>query len=233
MKNTDFSLRRITITGLMTGMLLLGTAPTQRANAIGIWQIVKEAIIKVIKAIDLAVQRVQNQTIRLQHIQKEIENTMVKLKLREIAEWGEKQRKLFQTYYDELWKVKRIIAYYKRIKSIVDNQLLLVQEYKRAYALVGNDKNFNPNELIYIYDVYTGILEESAKNIEELMIVVQSFSTQMSDAARLELIAQTDNAVSKNLSHLRRFTNQNIMLSVERAKEADEQESIKAYYGIQ
>lgn len=232
MKNTSIPFRKITMTGLLSLALLLGPAPFQQANAIGIWQIIKEAIIKVIKAIDLAVQRVQNQTIRLQHIQKAIENEMAKLKLKKIAEWGEKQRKLFQTYYDELWKVKRVIAYYKRIKSIVDNQLQLVQEYKRAYTLVSNDKNFNSKELIYIYDVYTGILEESAKNIEELSIIVQSFSTQMSDAARLELIAQVDVAVNKNLSHLRRFTNQNIILSVERANDKQEQETIRSYYGL-
>ncbi|MBZ4188940.1 conjugal transfer protein TraI [Niabella sp. 3A5MI-3] len=217
---------------MLTVLLLLGSAPIQQANAIGIWQIIKEAIVKVIKAIDLAVQRVQNQTIRLQHIQKQIENAMAKLKLKEIAEWGEKQRKLFKTYYDELWKVKRTIAYYKRIRSIIENQLQLIKEYKRAYALVSNDKNFNPKELLYIFDVYTGILDESAKNIDELMLVVQSFSTQMSDASRLELIAKTDDAVSKNLSHLRRFTNQNIMLSIERSKDGQEQQTIKSYYGL-
>lgn len=226
-------LKKIIITSTFTLLLLVGSAPLQQAKAIGIWQIIKEAIVKVIKAIDLAVQRVQNQVIRLQHIQKEVENAMAKLKLKEIAEWGEKQRKLFQTYYDELWKVKRIIAYYKRIKSIVDNQLQLIQEYKRAYTLVSNDKNFNPKELVYIYDVYTGILEESAKNIDELMIVVQSFSTQMSDAARLELIAKMDAAVSRNLSHLRRFTNQNIMLSISRTKDQQEAQTIRSYYGLQ
>lgn len=219
--------------GLLSVVLLLGSAPIQQANAIGIWQIIKEAIVKVIKAIDLAVQRVQNQTIRLQHIQKEIENAMAKLKLKEIAEWGEKQRKLFKTYYDELWKVKRTIAYYKRIRSIVENQLQLIKEYKRAYTLVSNDKNFNPKELLYIFDVYTGILNESAKNIDELMLVVQSFSTQMSDAPRLELIAKTDEAISKNLSHLRQFTNQNIMLSIERSRDGQEEQTIKSYYGLQ
>lgn len=219
--------------GLLTSLLVVGSAPLQQANAIGIWQIIKEAIVKVIKAIDLAVQRVQNQTIRLQHMQKEIENAMSKLKLKEISEWSEKQRKLFNTYYDELWKVKRAIAYYKRIKSIVDNQLLLVREYKRAYSLVSQDKHFTSRELMYMFDVYTGILDESAKNIDELMLVVQSFSTQMSDAARLELIARTDVAVSKNLSHLRQFTNQNIMLSIERSRDEQEQQTMKLYYGIQ
>ncbi|WP_300601946.1 conjugal transfer protein TraI [Niabella sp.] len=227
------SYKKTLLTGMLTGLLLFGGAPFQQASAIGIWQIIKEAIVKVIKAIDLAVQRVQNQTIQLQHIQKEIENAMAKLKLKEIAEWSEKQRKLFKTYYDELWKVKKIIAYYKRIKSITDNQLQLIKEYKRAYALISNDKNFKPKELIYIFDVYTGILDESAKNIDELMIIVQSFSSQMSDAARLELIAKTDTEVSKNLSHLRRFTNQNILLSIERTKDKQEQQTIKTYYGLQ
>lgn len=226
-------LKKTMITVLLTGCLLLGTAPLRQANALPIWQIIKEAIVKVIKAVDLAVQRVQNQTIRLQNVQKEIENAMAKLKLKEIANWGEKQQKLFQSYYDELWKVKRTIAYYKRIKDIISNQARLIDELKRAYSLFWNDKHFRTEEIMHIYDVYTGILEESTKNIDALMLVVQSFSTQMSDAARLEMIAKLDDAINKNLSHLRRFTTQNIMLSIERAKDQQEQQTIKSYYNLQ
>lgn len=227
------ALKKTILAGFITATLLLGSAPLQQAKAFAILEIIKAAIVKVIKAVDLAIQRAQNQTIKLQNLQKEIENTMSKLKLKEIAEWGEKQRELFKTYYDELWKVKTTIAYYKRIKDITANQVRIVEEYKRAYGLIKQDKHFRPNELLYIYDVYTGILEESVKNIDQLMLVVNSFTTQMSDAKRLELIAKADEDIQHNLSSLRRFTNQNIMLSIERSRDEQEQQIMKSYYGIE
>lgn len=227
------SLKKKIITGLLAGLLLFGPAPLQAQTPFPIAQIIKAAVVKVIKAVDLAIQRLQNQTIRLQHLQKEIENAMSKLKLKEIAEWGDKQRALFKTYYDELWKVKAAIAYYKRVKDIATNQVQIVKEYKRAYALIKQDKHFTPNELLYIQDVYSGILAESVKNADQLLLVINSFATQMPDSERLKLIAQADENITKNLSHLRQFTNQNIMLSIERSRDEQEQAILKSYYGLQ
>src|SRR5450631_3079284 len=46
--------------------------------------IIKEGVTKVIKAVDLQVQRIQTATIGLQEVQKEVENTMSALRLDEI-----------------------------------------------------------------------------------------------------------------------------------------------------
>src|SRR5690242_2473595 len=76
-----------------------------------ITEVIKAAIVKVIKAVDLKIQRLQNETIWLQNAQKVMENTLSKLRLQEIAEWSEKQRVLYADYFDELYKVKNFIAY--------------------------------------------------------------------------------------------------------------------------
>lgn len=70
--------------------------PVQQANAqIPIAEIIKQAITKVIKAVDLKIQRLQNKTIWLQNAQKTLENKMSELKLTEIKDWVEKLRKLY------------------------------------------------------------------------------------------------------------------------------------------
>ena len=56
--------------------------------------IIKEGIKKVIKAVDLQIQRQQNKIIWLQNAQKTLENTLSKTKLKEISDWVEKQRTL-------------------------------------------------------------------------------------------------------------------------------------------
>jgi len=197
-----------------------------------IWTVIQAAAKKVIKAMDLAIQRLQNQTIALQNAQKAIENTMSKLKLNEISGWVEAQRKQYEQYYNELWKVRSAIAYYRRIKEIVSRQVDLVGEYRRAFALFKKDKHFTPQEIAFMGAVYDGILDESLKNIDELFLVVNSFTTEMSDAGRLELIARAANKVDDNFMDLKSFNNSNALLSVQRARDETEIRQLKTLYDL-
>jgi len=64
--------------------------------------------------------------------------------------------------------VKSIITYYQRIKDITKKQTRLVQEYERAWNLLQQDTHFKDNEIKYMKRVYSGILEESVKNIDQI-----------------------------------------------------------------
>ena len=208
----------------------LSMAPIQQSHAqIGI---INEILIKIIKAIDLAVQKIQNKTIWLQNAQKALENSMSKLKLDEISGWVEKQRTLYKDYFEELQKVKNIIAYYQRIKDLTQKNILLVDAYKKAFALFKQDQHFTAAEIAYMEKVYSGILEQSAKNIDQIFIVINSFSTQMSDAKRLEIIDGAAEQVEKNYADLVQFNTQNKLLSLQRSKDQQDIDVVRALYGI-
>src|SRR5436190_19444363 len=119
-----------------------------------IMEIIKAGVKKVIKAVDLKIQRLQNKTIWLQNAQKTLENTMSKLRLDEIGDWVEKQRKLYADYFDELHKVKTVLTYYQRVRDIIEQQIQIVNEYKAAWALFKQDKHFTADELDYMFGVY-------------------------------------------------------------------------------
>lgn len=195
--------------------------------------IIKQGIVKVIKAVDLKIQRLQNETIWLQNAQKVIENAMSKVKLDEITGWVERQRTLYQDYFDELWRVKSILADYHRIKDISEKQIRLVEEYKRAWALLRQDRHFTPDELLYMGQVYAGILNECAKNLDRLILVIHSFSTQMSDAGRLEMINLAADGMERTSNDLNTFNQQNILLSLQRAKSLNDVDAVKQLYGLQ
>ncbi|QTE41558.1 conjugal transfer protein TraI [Mucilaginibacter rubeus] len=197
-----------------------------------IGQVLGETVGRVIRAIDLQVQRMQNQTIWLQNAQKALENQLSKLKLTEISDWSQKQKDLYDGYYKELWQVKSIIAYYERIKDITTKQAALVSQYNNAWNLLKQDKHFNAEELTYMQSVYSGILQESVKNLDEILVVINSFKTQMSDAKRLELIDKAADRVDTNCSDLKQFNNQNYLLSIQRARDENEVSTLKRYYGI-
>ncbi|MDC7217734.1 MAG: hypothetical protein PQJ28_01780 [Spirochaetales bacterium] len=208
--------------------------PVQQANAtpIAILEIIKAGIKKVIKAVDLKIQRLQNKTIWLQNAQKTLENTLSKLKLDEISEWTEKQKEQYREYYEELAKVKAIISYYQRIRDITQKQVRLVNEYQHAWQLIQQDDHFTSDEIEYMSEVYSGILEESLNNIDQITLIVQSFTTTMSDAKRLEIINNAADQVDANYDDLMRFNQQNILLSLSRAKTSIEVQTVKKLYGL-
>lgn len=215
--------------------ICLVTAPNQKAEAaIPAWivTLIKKGVAKVLKAIDLMIQRLQNKTIWLQNLQKTIENKLSQFKLKEIARWTDEQRKLYKQYYDDLWKVKNTIATYKRIHFIVQRQKQIVEQYQFTWKMINQDKHFSKSEIDYMYHVYTGILDESVYNLDQLLLVINSFRSQMSDAKRLEIINNTSERVEQNYADLQQFNNQNVQLSLNRAKDQHEIESIKKLYGL-
>lgn len=216
---------------VMVASFIIG--PVQRSEAqIGIAEVIKAGVKRVIKAVDLKIQRLQNKTIWLQNAQKTLENAMAKLKLDEIANWVNKKKELYENYYQELWKVKMIITYYSEIKDISEKQVKLIQEYQQAWKLFRQDKHFTTEELNYMGEVYSGILEETEKNVDLLLLVANSFTTQMSDAERLKLIHEASRKVDQNYNDLTLFNQQNMIISLQRAKTENDLEVVKQSYDL-
>jgi len=215
-------------------IVLMVSLPIGQANAqVAILEVIKAGVKKVVKAVDLKIQRMQNETIWLQNAQKVMENQLSKLKLTEISNWTERQKELYSKYYTDLWRVKSAITYYQRIKDITTKQVFLVEQYRKAWTLAQQDKNFTAQELAYISSVYSGILNESVKNLDQILLVVNSFKTQMTDAKRLELINQAAERIEVNYSDLKEFNTQNMLISIQRSKGTKQIQDVQKLYGIQ
>ncbi|RYZ48583.1 MAG: conjugal transfer protein TraI [Sphingobacteriales bacterium] len=215
-------------------MVLLVSLPVKEVNAqIAIAEVIKAGVKKVIKAVDLRVQRLQNETIWLQNAQKVLENTLSKLKLTEIADWTNRQKELYSKYFNELVQVKSAIAYYQRIKDITQRQMDILSEYQRAKGLFAKDKHFSASELGLMEEVYRGILNASLKNMDQLLLVVNSFKVQMSDGERLEIINQVALRMDENYQDLKRYNAKQVSLSLLRGKEAGDVDWVRRLYGIE
>ena len=214
-------------------VVVLTVLPDKKADAqFVISAVLNNTIGKVIRAIDLEVQKAQNKTIWLQNAQKVVETQLNQLKLSQIAGVSKQQTDLFTQYYNELFTVKSIITDYEQVHSITLEQEALVREYNSAWALTQQDKHFSASELSYISTVYTGILKASVNNLDQLMNLVNSFKTQMSDGKRMELINKTSKSVNQNYNDLKQFNNENVLLSLQRAKDENDIQATKNLYGI-
>jgi hypothetical protein len=213
--------------------LALISAPQQQATSqVVISEIIKQGVKKVIKAVDLMIQRMQNEIIALQNIQKWLENNLSDLKLSEIAEWTQRQKDLYRDFYDKLWKVRTTIQSYRRVAQMVARQKSMFEQAQFFYSMVSQDKHFTRSEVDFMYRVYMGLLEDSLYNLEQIYMVVNAFKTQMSDAERLEIIDKTADKIEKNYSDLKQFNDQNIQLSMNRAKDAHDMEVTRKLYGL-
>jgi hypothetical protein len=187
---------------------------------------------RAIKAIDLKIQRLQNKTIALQNVQQLIENAMSKLHLEDIATWASRQKALYGAYFQELWQVKTVLTTYWKVKEVMQRQLQLVSEYKKAWSRLKNDAHFSLSEIQDMSRIYGGILEESGRNLDQLLIAAGQLTAQMSDGQRLALITEAATLIEKNLGDLRRFNTRNYRLSLGRAWSLADQLLTKKLYGM-
>lgn len=227
-------MRKIKVMKMILLIAIVSAMPSQQTHAqMAIIDIIKEGVKKVIMAVDLEIQRLQNQTIWLQNAQREMENVLSQTKLTEISDWVQKQKDLYGNYFNELWQVKDAIEYYHRIEEITQTQIRIVKEYESAYNLFKQDDHFSPEEIDYMGKVYSGIINQSLKNLDQLFLVINSFSTQMADEKRMEIINSAGAAMDENYSDIKAFNSQNMMLSLQRSKDLNEVNVVKQLYGLQ
>jgi hypothetical protein len=213
-------------------ILFLVSFSVQSHAQIPVISVITTLVKKVINAIDLEVENLQNQTIWLQDAQKTLENAMAQLQLDGITGWVQQTKDLYSEYYQELSTVKQVIADYDKVKQIISLQESIISEYNSAYSKFKQDKNFTSSEINYMYNVYSGILNQSLNNVNQVLLVVNAFVTQMSDAGRMNIINNAATAMQKNYNDLKQFNNQNIQISLQRAYENNDLQTVKQLYGL-
>ena len=208
---------------------LTGTVASAQVPVVSL---VTGIIKKVIIAIDLKVQQLQNQTIALQKAEQSLENNLHLNSLNDISGWLNKEKNLYAGYYQELATVRKVIADYDAVKQVISRQQELVAEYQRANALFHRDAHFSPAELNYMATIYSGILTESLHDLETVTTAIADNGTQMDDAERWQRIDLAAKEMQTNLDHLRQFNRKNVQLSLSRSRDQADRNSVRQLYGM-
>jgi hypothetical protein len=220
---------------LLFGLLVFGAflvLPAGRADA-QIIDAIEDIIKAALMAVDLGIQKVQTATVNLQDAEKALENAMAQTQLGDITSWVQQQKDLFSGYYQELLQVKNALATYDKVVSMIDKQAQLVKDYQTAWAAIQKDNHFSAQEISYIGNVYSGILNQSIENLKQLDMVITALVTQMSDGSRLAIIDGAGARIDQNYSDLHQFTQQNVLLSIQRSTDANDLNEVKLLYGLQ
>lgn len=137
-----------------------------------------------------------------------------------------------ELFIDGLMMVNPSIRNYKRIPYIINYQQLLLQEYSRAYDRFQRDPHFTPQEIQYLYNVYSYLFTASVRNIDDLIDIITSTKLSMNDDERLRAIDAIYYEMESKLRFVRSFNNSTQLLAIQRARSANDVKTINQLYGV-
>lgn len=212
--------------------IFLFAAAMQPANA-QVFEVIKLITEAVIKAMDLKVQRMQNQTINLQLIQKQAENALSKKGLEDIANVSEDQKELYKKYFASLKQVKQTVSNSTAVIKVLQQQKALVVLYNIAISASNKDTHLTPTEKSNFIKSCAQLIDEGATTINTLEQTLRNNYIQATDADRLKLITQSANQLEGLLYKLQTNYTRQQNISLSRTKSEKESQTIKGLYGLQ
>ncbi len=126
---------------------------------------------------------------------------------------------LHKTFLDALLQVSPAVKNYKRIGDIAHFQLLLVKESRNGLNRFVNSGSFSPQETAYFEKVYGNLLQQSLRNLDELLMVVKADKLRMSDDERLQAVDGLYLQMQEKLLFLRSFNKETSVRALQRVKE--------------
>ncbi|WHZ08066.1 MAG: hypothetical protein OJF59_001819 [Cytophagales bacterium] len=174
---------------------------------------------------------------KLQQLEKILDNMYAGYKILDygyttIKNIAEGNYKLHQAFLDGLFLVNPAVRNYKRIPYIIDYQKLLVKEYKNYYTRFKNDPNFKPEELEYIGNVYSFLVQASLRNIDDLIMITTATKLRMSDDERMKAIDRIYYDLEGKVVFIRSFNNNTQLLAIQRARSANDVRTLRHIYGL-
>lgn len=173
-------------------------------------------IAKAVKAIDLKIQRLQNETLVLQRAQQMAEQELAKVKLHEIRNWQQQLSTLYAGYFAELKQVKPVISSGVMVKSMLALEQQVLSEYRKFSSIVAHRAVFNDSQ-----------------ELRRTLAVVLSNQLSMKDADRLQMLYTLKGSMSRCLERMQALNQQQLVLDEQRARMKKGIHDVKRLHGIQ
>lgn len=139
---------------------------------------------------------------------------------------------LHDVFLDKLLQVSTTVRNYKRVSDIISYQSKIVKEYKVAFQRFKSADVFNAQEIEYLGGVYSNLLSESIKHLDELVMIITAGKLRMSDEERIKAIDRIFEGMEEKLVFLRSFNQGTNVLAVQRYKEMQDLKVSQKLYGV-
>jgi hypothetical protein len=133
-------------------------------------------------------------------------------------------------FLNGLLAVNPEIAKYGRVADIVLEQGYIVTEYTSAYSQFKQSGSFSADEIAYLGNVYTTLLQQSLQNLSQLTDILAAGKLRMSDDERIKAIDHIYADTDDKLSFLRHFDQQTAVLTIQRQRELNSISTLQKLY---
>jgi hypothetical protein len=137
---------------------------------------------------------------------------------------------LHSTFLNGLLMVSPAVAKYGRIADIILEQGYIITEYQRSYNQFRQSGTFSADEIAYLANVYTTLLQQSLQNLDQLTTVLTAGKLRMSDDERLKAVDHIYADTDDKLTFLRHFDQQTTILSIQRQKAMNDLQTLQKLY---
>lgn len=95
---------------------------------------------------------------------------------------------LHKVFFSSLSQVNPKIRGYEKIARIIENQQYVLNACTQGWKAVKKTGQYNDKELDYCYKVFNNLLDQSVRNVDDLMTVITDSRLEMTDDERIDRI---------------------------------------------
>jgi hypothetical protein len=139
---------------------------------------------------------------------------------------------LHAAFLDAMLVISPAVGSDPRIPVILNNEFSIVAGYRSANARWSASGVFTVQELDYIVQSYSALLQRCLQSIEELTMILTADDLRMTDADRMQAIGRIDVDSQAQLSMMQQLDNTLSIQTVQRLREAGDINTLKALYDL-
>lgn len=139
---------------------------------------------------------------------------------------------LHTDYFNSLKSVNPEIKRYARVTDIIALQVKIVQNYNRSYRRLNSSDAFSNDELAYIGRVFSRLLDDCDKTLDELITITTAGKFEMKDDERMKRIDKLYLDMQDKFTFSQSFSNDAVSLAATRIKEKTDIQTSRVLNGI-
>ena len=125
-------------------------------------------------------------------------------------------------YFTWLVTVNPKIRRYAKVADIIVLQITIAKQSGNAIKSFRNNRHFTPTEINYLQGVYSTLLSDCAKNLDDLLTLITNRNLQMKDDERIKAIDKIYLDMQDKQQFVRAFSNNTAGLSIQRSNKEND-----------
>lgn len=139
---------------------------------------------------------------------------------------------LHTDYFNSLKSVNPEVRRYVKVAEIIALQVKIIQNYNRTYRQLNSSDAFSGDELAYIGRVYSRLLDDCDKTLDELITITTDGKLEMKDDERIERIDKLYLDMQDKFTFSQSFSNDAKSLAASRLKDKSDVQTSRVLQGI-